>query len=319
MPLSNELLSVLKRGNFPLKASSGIKLWVELLNALESNPQKTIKEIKKAMIAFGQGGEDMLSNELTVNNVTVDTGQDDLGSFLGAAHEYLSSDHGLAKRDPVQSLIQRIRDLLITHGSVPESNVLLGTTHPEYELGTSLVANTLTCIPDPSLGVDFGSVPDQFAIGQVADPWNLLKRRAFENRGVLTQYGGKPHYVLAHLLNHNINGSGSDERNVVPFWATANTQMAQQVESFVKTLVLQGVTVQYVITCGPPVGMTKGRKNAIKSCTSQEQIDLIEIEQHLPAHLIIECRAWDCSIGNWVTIVNTTIDNYVPETVPYLT
>jgi len=182
-------------------------------------------------------------------------------------------------------------------------------------MGNGLISNPLTCLPDSAFGVTFGSQPDQKAIGEKAPLWKILKRRAYENQGVLTKYGAKPHYVLAHLLNHNLNGSGSDNRNVVPFWSTANTAMARQAEDYVKQLVLWGAKVQYTITVGAPVGMTKGRK-ALQSQCNKEQWELVQAEQWLPMHFVINCKAW--SNGSWVDVVNVTIDNYVPETVPYM-
>ena len=89
-------------------------------------------------------------------------------------------------------------------------------------------------------------------------------------------------------------------------------------EKFVKELVQQGVTVNYTITQGPAVGMTTGRQNAKDSAPDKEQKELIEWEQYLPEYLIINCDALD-GTGNWVTVVNNVrIDNFVPETVPYM-
>lgn len=315
MPLSTPLLQFLKRGNFPLTDSGGLRLWDELITALEANAAAAVGEAKAAMTAFKQDFSDCFSPELTVNNVTIDTGQDEIEAFMGAAHARLCDNFAVAHLGPLQGLIQRLRVLMGGPTGLPESSVVLGLD-PNHLMGNGLVANPLTCLPDPAWGVTFGSTPDQALIGQAAPMWNILKRRAFEARGVLTRYGAKPHYVLAHLLNHNLNGPGDEERNVVPFWATANTAMAKQAECYVKELVQNGVQVSYTVHPGPAVGMTPGRQAALALC-DPAQAEVIDCEQYLPAYLRIECSALDAS-GSWVPVVAVTIDNYVPETVPYL-
>ena len=104
---------------------------------------------------------------------------------------------------------------------------------------------------------------------------------------------------------------------MVPFWATSNTRMAKQAEQHVKDLVLQGVEVKYNVVFGPPVGMTPDRA-ALQPLCDAEQWELVEAEQWLPESFIITCDAWDDDQSDWVRVVTTTIDNYVPETVPYL-
>jgi hypothetical protein len=316
MPLSTPLLDYLKKGNFPLLSSAGFPLWTELIAALKNDAKKTVDEIEDAMKKASRDYDDYFSSEITVNKVDIDTGQDEVEAFLGAAHAYLSKDHGLAGRPPVQDFVQGIRKVMKKKSTLPESDVKLGMD-AHHKMGNGLVANPLTCLPDAAWGVTFGSVPDQKEIGTVAPAWNILKRRAYENQGLLTQYGAKPHYVLAHLLNHNLNGSGKDPKNVIPFWATANTQMAKQAEGHVKDLVLRGAQVQYTVTVGAPVGMTPGRA-ALKGACNKEQWELVELEQWLPVNFVISCDAWDANAGGWVSVVNVPINNYVPETVPYL-
>ncbi len=318
MPLSTALQNYLKRGGLPLTSSDGVGLWAELISAIELNPVQTITDITAAMLAFrGLAFDDCFSAELEVNHVVINTGQNQLNALLGAMHARLCSNYSVAYREPVQSLIQRVRALMETRGGLSESSVNLGLDH-NHLMGNGLVADPLTCLPDRAWGVVFGSVPDQSAIGIAAPAWLVLKRRAFEQLGVLTRYGAKPHYVLAHLLNHNLNGPGDEQQNVVPFWATANTAMAKQAESHVKELVQRGAEVRYIVRVGPPVGMTPGRQAALAACTEQAQRDLIELEQHLPMNLVIECDALDTASHTWINVVNCTIDNYVPETVPYL-
>ena len=317
MPLREDLLrGYLAKGNFPLLSSAGIGLWSHLLDELESDAEGTLKVIKLAMkqlkrIEFNEA----FSTEIEVNNVSIDTGQSDLEAFLGHAHADLCKDHGMAIRDNVQQLIQRLRVLM--HGSIEESSIILGLD-PNLKMGNGLIANTLTCMPDPAWLVTYGSVPDQKVIGTKAPLWEVLKRRTYESQAPV-RYGAKPHYVLAHLLNHNVNGPGDNPRNVVPFWAAANTQMAQQVEGYLKDLVLMGLTVRYVIDFGPAVGMTSGRATALGNCSTKAQADIIEAEQHLPAYLTLTITYIDANSGAETVIVPAhVINNYVPETVPLL-
>jgi hypothetical protein len=317
MPLRDDLLrGYLAKGNFPLLSQAGIGLWSHLLDELEADAEGTLKAIKKAMTLLKRVEfDEAFSTEIEVNNVSIDTGQSDLEVFLGHAHADLCKDHGMASRDNVQLLIQRLRVLM--HGSIEESSIILGLD-PTLKMGNGLIANTLTCMPDPAWHVTYGSVPDQKVIGMKAPLWNVLKRRTYESKAPV-RYGAKPHYVLAHLLNHNVNGPGDNPLNVVPFWAAANTQMAQQVEGHLKDLVLRGLMVRYVISFGAAVGMTPGRSAALSNCTSQDQTDIIEAEQHLPDSLTLTITYIDASTGaETVVVPPQVIENFVPETVPLL-
>ncbi|MFZ4700183.1 MAG: hypothetical protein ACOYMG_09020 [Candidatus Methylumidiphilus sp.] len=316
MPLSVPLKNILKKGQFPLLSESGVGQWNELITALELNAATTFEEIREAMDGNGMDCSESFPSEITVNDVEIDTGQTTLAAFLGAAHARLCDNYGIASRPQFQSLIQRLRGLM-AGPALPQSKVTLGL-HPKNKMGNGLVSDMLTCRPDPAWGINFGSEPDQEIIGNLAPHWNILKRRAYEAK-VLVAYGGKPHYVLAHLLNHNLNGSGEEPRNVVPFWGGANTEMAKKAECHVKELVQRGAKVQYFITLGAAVGMTPARKALQAQCDTPEQWELIQCEAFLPSKFIITCNGWDDAKAQWVTVVNNLpIDNYVPETVPYL-
>lgn len=308
------LLNILARGNFPLKDEGGLALWNNLVEMLEHDPDQTLLDIKKAMTDLKRFTfQDVYSNQIEVNSVDVDTGQSDLECLLGEIHTRLTDDHGIAIRPRVQSIIQRVRVLL--SDTVEESSIIIGLD-TNLGMGNGLKAKRLTCIPDSSLGVTFGSVPDQSAIGISAPAWNKLKKRGYESP--TGTRGAKPHYVLAHLLNHNVNGPGNNPRNVVPFWAAANTQMASQAEVYVKQLVNRGCEVQYMITFGADVGMTTGRQAALGNCSTQLQREIVELEQHLPAYLLISIKFVDPSGTVQEILAPHRIDNFVPETVPLI-
>lgn len=314
MYLDDRLKPYFAKGTFPLLDTGGVKLWGVLVSNLEVNAQGTIDEAILALTTKGRCPQEVaFPTEFTVNKVQVTTSFDGYQAFLGEAHRRLCANHTLAIVPEIQDLIQRLRKVAANNGVI-ESVVHLGTD-PNLKMGSGLTANPLTYMPDASLGATFGSQPDQAVISSVAPLWNTLKRRRYENP-ILTKYGAKPHYVLAHLLNHNLNGSGSDNKNVVPFWATANTEMANKVEKFAKELVLSGVTTLYTINVGGPVGMTPGRTAALNNCTQQIERDIIDAEQYLPANLVLSLKAKDVT-NTWVTIVpGQTVENYVPETVP---
>jgi hypothetical protein len=311
----------LSKGTFPGFGSAELPYWFCLVELLEKDADGTVAEINTAL-----KDPDDFSSVIEVNKVTVDLGLTDTVSFLGHAHARLCADHGQAKLPPRQTLIQRLRTVAEAKGMGASSVAL--TADPNTQMGHGLVANPLTYIPDVALGVRFGSVPDQVVIGAKAAIWQVLKRRAYEAK-VLTQYGGKPHYVLAHLLNHNLNGPGNNELNVVPFWATANTEMSNKAEKYVKELVLRGAQVNYTIQQGAAVGLTPARQKLLADIDAMKPTDppvgdrkvqrqLVEYEQHLPDSFVINCDALD-DTGKWVNIVNNVrIENYVPLTVPYL-
>lgn len=322
MDFSVSLTKYLTRGRFPLFSSSDIRFWEELIAKLETNSADTTQSVRDLMSGhYGVLAETYFGDIITINNIDITVSLDDLGRLLGAMNSRLSDNHGLASRPPRQGFIQRLRAIALANNVIAESSVQLQPLDPNTQLGTGLVSpGGLSYIPDPALGVAFGSAPDQRAIAVVAPPWDILKKRTHESRTIAEQspvYGRKPHYVLAHLLNHNVNGSGSDAKNVVPFFADANTEMANVAEKHLKELVLNGFRVDYSIRLGPEVGMTSGRTEALALCENQAQRDIIDIEQHLPSYFTITLNAWNGAA--WVTIVNgAQIDNYVPETVPLI-
>jgi hypothetical protein len=103
----------------------------------------------------------------------------------------------------------------------------------------------------------------------------------------------------------------------VPLWGAANTDMAKKVEKVVKELVQKGAIGKYTITPGPAVGMTAGRA-ALQGKCDAEQWKLVEAEQWLPDKLVIQSDVFNHETQAWVAVLHETINNYVPETVPYL-
>mgnify|MGYP001182305022 FL=1 len=318
MPLSDALKAILRRGNFPLKSSSELRLWEELVRAMETDLAKLVAECHALL-----GGADYQDHwgRIIIGGQDFSVGLSEAATFVGAAHGAIMSDFDIYNRkggSPVQALAKRIRKVAAAHHLVEVSKVTLNPPSTAHGMGTGLVTTgVLSYLPDPSLyGADaFGSQPDQQAIAALAPMWGALKKRRHVGAG--GKIGKKTHYVLAHLLNHQVNGSGADVKNVVPFAADANTQMARQVEAFLKDLVQNGIPVRYTIQMTGAVGMTPGRATALAACTTADQRAVINAEQHLPSALLITLEAFDGTA--WHTICNAhRIDNIVPETVPVI-
>lgn len=324
MALSGNLKKVLRKSSFPLLDQNGQQLWAELIQALEANLTATIAEVKALVQGFFSNVLDdtFFDHNWEVNKVKFSVTADDARAFLGAAHAHLTKDFAVAtsQQSAVPDFIQRIRTIAQTHNLIEESGVTLGPVSADHKMGTGLTTTSqLTYVPDPSLGTHvYGSTPDQKEIGKLAPPWTVVVKRRFVNPANPLAVGKKPHYVLAHLINHNINGSGKDPKNVVPFYATSNTQMERVIEKHIKDLVQHGLAAYYNIDLGPKVDMTAGRQQAHKNCMMQEQRDIIETEQYLPQWLEATVKVWT-STGAWQTIVPPTkIMNFVPETVPVI-
>jgi hypothetical protein len=317
MPLSDSLTALLRKGSFPLKSSNGLALWEELIRAMETNLAGLVAEVKTLLLGpvLSEWGH------IEVNGTLQKVSISDAAFFLGQAHAALMSDFDIYNRKgdaPVQGLARRLRKIAKAQGLIQVSSVTLNPPSTAHGMGTGLATTgVLTFLPDPALyGADaFGSQPDQHVISRLAPMWPALKMR--RHVGAAGRIGKKPHYVLAHLLNHQVNGSGADVKNVVPFAADANTKMAQQVEKHLKALVQAGMAVRYTILMGPAVGMTPGRQAALAACTTAPQRAVIEAEQHLPSSLLITLEWFNGQ--DWAMVCNNhPIRNDVPETVPVI-
>lgn len=323
---SEGLKGYLAKGSLPMLDSKDANLWEELIGLLEKNPVKTTQAVKdllelKENARFSQGS--FLDQSIVVNKIPIMLTADEAARFFGFINARLTANHTIAThpQSPVRNYIARLRAVALKCNLIPQSDVSLAPVDGHHGMGTGLsTTGSLTYLPDPSLPLPTGqgSKPDYDVIGRLAPMLKVLQRRNYQDRsGIL---GAKPHYVLAHLINHNVNGSGSDPANVVPFWATANTEMSNKVEKHLKELVLSGVQVKYSIVSGPAVGMTPGRTKAFSACAGVAALEeIVTAEQYLPAYLTLTVQGLDATKNAWVTVVNATpIMNFVPETAPVL-
>ncbi|WP_209425036.1 hypothetical protein [Pararhodobacter sp. SW119] len=320
MPYTDPLKRLLRKGSFPLKADSSLPLWEELIKSLETQAATATAEAKALQQGLDYG---IFGDTVTVNGISFNPGLDDLGMFLGAMHAELMRDFDIYNRrgdTRIHDFARRIRDIAIKHNILAASDVTLQPVSPDHGMGTGLVTTgELNFIPDPNLcdKGGFGSQPDQKLIGIAAPQWELLKKRRYvkQTTGAI---GRASHYVLAHLLNHQVNGSGKKVANVVAFASDGNKQMAKQVEGILKEAVHRGLTVNYAVSAVGKVGMTPGRSAALQACSTQTQKAIIEIEQHLPEELVISLSVRQAD-GTYVSIISQQrISNFVPETVPVI-
>jgi hypothetical protein len=96
--------------------------------------------------------------------------------------------------------------------------------------GSSMTATTLT-----NVGMPAGSVP---SVSGNQD-FNVINQRRNQ---------GGSYYVLGHLLNHNLGGTGADWANLTPLTRNANGNHEKKVESLVKNSVDAGNIVRYSVT-----------------------------------------------------------------------
>jgi hypothetical protein len=98
-------------------------------------------------------------------------------------------------------------------------------------------------------------------------------------------------------MNHNVGGSGEDPENLVPLWASANTEMEREAEATLKQAVNdEGFTAQWQVDCNSPMGMTEERQSLLQQLLKnkgvtdksglkgddQVRYDILLYEQHLP-------------------------------------
>jgi hypothetical protein len=138
------------------------------------------------------------------------------------------------------------------------------TFNPRHngKYGSQMRANTLTNIRMPE-----GSVPSV----TLHQSFNIINQR--RNRG-------GSYYVLGHLLNHNLGGTGRDWANLTPLTREANSEHERVVESRVKNAVDAGNVVEYVV-----------RAEYGRSVGSSPDPTIREIKQHevdVPTGLVCE-------------------------------
>lgn len=120
----------------------------------------------------------------------------------------------------------------------------------------------------PTLGTLTFTMPWRMTADPLSDTASTdptIKGSGPDNTALWWPYFQKRHalsglfWVQGHLLNDNIWGPG-DPRNLLPISNTLNTNMLNLVEKAVKTAVLGGKIVKYVVTAHWDISPTKIRE-----------------------------------------------------------
>jgi len=318
------LLASLAKGQFPLLTDGERPQWDCLLSHLEEDPDAFV-----ALVHAKPGREDRFAGKTAwVNDMEIECGFTRGKALVMAAHARLCRDHDVAIRPPWQGYIQRLRRIADERDYIRPSEIHLDAPNPDTDMAGGLAPSSVTIIPDAALGATFGSVPDQMVMADRCPCWAAVVRRTYlaspTKPGQKPALGAKPHYVLAHLLNHNMNGPGDEPRNLVPLWAKANQTMERKVEKFTKVAFGAGLTVTFSIVLGPPMIEDAAYKAWSDAMLKDEDLgaaerDILEWERGLPQ--FIECHATvEDKNGDVHQILGgvVRIQNFVPAELPVL-
>jgi len=142
-------------------------------------PEKDCKGTVKSL-KFLAGYENSYSPTISFGAKDFDTGFGPEKMFVCYAHAHLCKNFGIAEKDPWQGIIQRLRGVIVSKNFLDESDVrLLKSSYTDMDGG--LNPSPVGLIPDASLGVTFGSAPDQDVIAGKAECWRVVKRRCYES------------------------------------------------------------------------------------------------------------------------------------------
>lgn len=320
--LLKKMMEFLAKEKFPTLASNERALWGVLVTELEAHPGTP-----RAYIDNHTFGNWEIPKQKYGNSIVLPQGE--FLTLLGEAYATLWSKYKTQIKSydaEIEDWLTRIRNLMPAEGT-PQSQVTLqqdATTH----FADGVLAPVLSILPDPALGWTFGSQPNDSIIQTHAPAWGYLKRRHYDDgTGKITS---DTHYILAHMINDNLNGPGTEPRNLVPLWRKANRQMEAKAEAAVKEVVLRGFAVDWKITAGAAVGLAYVQpvldailkkagitdpKHLHKGSNEEIQYNLVSFEQYLPVSLTMNATA--TVHGNVYTLVNNeVVNNFIPKTIP---
>lgn len=215
---------------------------------------------------------------------------------------YTASD----KEKEVKALLDELSELLgpLFGGKLAdcasEANSKLSFGGEVNGYGSLMEANGLTKKKMP-----IGSVPD------VAEPetFRIINQR---RSGV----GSGSYYVLGHLLNHNLGGTGKEMKNLTPLTRSANGTHHSLVESSIKTAITNGNSIEYKVkpTYGSRsvTGLTKAVDTS--SVQDKEEIkNIIREEAKVPTGLDCTANFINPDDGTTTAIFQKTIPNTLDQ------
>lgn len=121
--------------------------------------------------------------------------------------------------------------------------------------------------------------------------WEVLQRR---------RHGGSTYYVMGHLLNHHLGGTGASWANLTPMTRSVNTSFSSRFEEKVKQRVHDhAVPVQFEVSLNFGRGANPALQQRLRASGDAEDAltaDIIAAEQHVPTQL--QASAVDKAAGS---------------------
>lgn len=125
-----------------------------------------------------------------------------------------------------------------------------------------------------------GSVP-----GVTNDGYELLKKK---------RNGSSTYYILGHLLNHNLGGSGNDFRNLTPLTRKGNKDHNVQIEETAKEDLKAGKVINYTVI----PDYTKNKVQNQPATVSAKKKVVIAAEEKTPVKVDYLYKSWDPKTPN---------------------
>ncbi|WP_080778381.1 phage tail protein [Chryseobacterium phocaeense] len=121
-----------------------------------------------------------------------------------------------------------------------------------------------------------GSVP-----GVSNDSYDTLRKK---------RNGGSTYYILGHLLNHNLGGSGNDFRNLTPLTRKGNKDHNVDIEEKVKEDLKVGKVINYTVV--PNYGSLNEVKRKPANLSAKKKI-VVDAEEKTPVTVNYIFESWD--------------------------
>ncbi|PZX95189.1 hypothetical protein DOS84_01065 [Flavobacterium aquariorum] len=100
--------------------------------------------------------------------------------------------------------------------------------------------------------------------------------------------GSSTYYILGHLLNHNLGGSGNDFRNLTPLTRKGNKDHNADIEETVKKDLADDKVINYKVT---PIYGGNSVKNLPQNLSAKRK-KIIEMEEKTPSTINYEFSSW---------------------------
>ncbi|HEY9262012.1 eCIS core domain-containing protein [Chitinophaga sp.] len=182
-----------------------------------------------------------------------------------------------------------------------DPELTFGALNPTTQFGTEMHTKKLT-----KKSKLVGTEPNQ---GMAPASYKNMKRRRKDSG---------PYYILGHLLNQQVGGSGDDYRNLTPLTGKANATHRDMVEQNVKKAVESGLMVDYLVK--PTYNLTTpspwSASEAAKIPPGEDLKEILSIrkdERNVPSSLSCTALYVDPATVKQTKIVTKTIDNKVDQ------